>query len=206
MEEQVLEKAFCNEIPQNRSNILPNYLTIDFDATAESVILKFTNYGLDAIDSIKATVKIGNVSKSIVVLNAAPGTTRRTVYINMKKCYEKISVYTVAKDGGDAIGTSTTNGSRKIPSNLLDMWHKGSFSSPSDSLNYHFRKHGDTLGIANIVSYVRSADAFRRNLKGAKKSKVSGGTMNVYRWKKNKKYIDICGSSKTGKIISYGRS
>ena len=27
MEEQVLEKAFCNEIPQNRSNILPNYLT-----------------------------------------------------------------------------------------------------------------------------------------------------------------------------------
>lgn len=43
------------------------------------------------------------------------------------------------------------------------------------------------------------------NLSGAKSSKVNGSTPNVTRWKKNGKYIDICGSKNIGKIISYGR-
>ena len=45
--------------------------------------------------------------KSVTVLKAKPGTTQKTVNINMKKCHEDISVYTVAADGGDSIGSST---------------------------------------------------------------------------------------------------
>ena len=116
-----------------------------------------------------------------------------------------MSVYTVAADGGDSIGSSTTNGSRDIPSDLLNMWHRGSFSSASASLNYHFGKHGSGVGTSNIVSYAQSAKNFKSNLSGAKSSKVNGSTPNVTRWKKNGKYIDICGSKNIGKIISYDR-
>ena len=124
---------------------------------------------------------------------------------NCKYQHEDISVYTVAADGGDSIGSSTTNGSRDIPSDLLNMWHRGSFSSASASLNYHFGKHGSGVGTSNIVSYAQSAKNFKSNLSGAKSSKVNGSTPNVTRWKKNGKYIDICGSKNIGKIISYDR-
>lgn len=107
---------------------------------------------MDSIDTIKATVTIRNVKKKVTVLKAKPGTTQKTVNINMKKCHEDISVYTVAADGGDSIGSSTTKGSRDIPSDLLNMWHRGSFSSASASLNYHFGKHGSGVGTSNIVS------------------------------------------------------
>ncbi len=72
-------------------------------------------------------------------------------------------------------------------------------------LNYHFGKHGSGVGTSNIVSYAQSAKNFKSNLSGAKSSKVNGSTPNVTRWKKNGKYIDICGSKNIGKIISYGR-
>ena len=114
--------------------------------------------------------------KSVTVLKAKPGTTQKTVNINMKKCHEDISV-----------------------------WNRGSFSSASASLNYHFGKHGSGVGTSNIVSYAQSAKNFKNNLSGAKSSKVNGSTPNVTRWKKNGKYNDIYGSKNAGKIISYGR-
>jgi hypothetical protein len=40
---------------------------------------------LDSIDTIKATVTIRNVKKKVTVLKAKPGTTQKTVNINMKK-------------------------------------------------------------------------------------------------------------------------
>ena len=204
-ENVIIGRAEVSDVPEARANLLPNRLLIDFDATETSIILKFKNIGVDSIDTITATVTIGSTKKSITVLKAKPGTTQKIVNINMKKCHEDISVYTVAADGGDSIGSSTTNGSRDIPSDLLNMWHRGSFSSASASLNYHFGKHGSGVGTSNIVSYAQSAKNFKSNLSGAKSSKVNGSTPNVTRWKKNGKYIDICGSKNIGKIISYDR-
>ena len=188
-----------------RDNLLPNWLIIDFDATATSINIKFTNIALDSIDSVSAIVTVGNVSKSILPFRAGIGTTEKTVNIDMKRCHETIKVYTTAKDGGDDIGTSTTTGSRDMPSILLDLWHQGSFPSVSDSLNYHFEEHASSMGISNIVSYVNSAQGFRGNLKGATTSIVTGPTPNVTRYKKNGRYIDIQGSKNVGKIVSYGK-
>ena len=204
-ENVIIGRAEVSDVPEARANLLPNRLLIDFDATETSIILKFKNIGVDSIDTITATVTIGSTKKSITVLKAKPGTTQKIVNINMKKCHEDISVYTVAADGGDSIGSSTTKGSRDIPSDLLNMWHRGSFSSASASLNYHFGKHGSGVGTSNIVSYAQSARNFKSNLSGAKSSKVNGSTPNVTRWKKNGKYIDICGNKNLGKTISYGR-
>lgn len=167
-----------------RDNLLPNWLIIDFDATAKSINVKFTNIALDSIDSVSAIVTVGNVSKSILPFKAGIGTIEKTVNIDMKKCHETIKVYTTAVDGGDDIGTSTTTGSRDIPSRLLDLWHQGSFPRVQDSLNYHFKEHASDIGISNIVSYVNSAQGFRGNLTGARTSIVTGPTPNVTRYKK----------------------
>lgn len=168
----------ANEI-STRANLLPNWLLIDFDATATSITVKFNNIALDSIDSVTAIVTIGNTSKTIPAFKATIGLTQKTVNIDMKKCHETIKVYITAIDGGDDIGSSITTGSRDIPSTLLNLWHQGSFPSASECLNYHFKKHASDIGISNIVSYVQSAQGFRSNLNGATTSTVSGVTPDV---------------------------
>lgn len=36
-------------------------------------------------------------------------------------------------------------------------WNKGSFDSPENSLNYHYRKHGDEVGATSRDQYLRKA-------------------------------------------------
>jgi len=103
-------------------------------------------------------------------------------------------------------GKGSSPGHREIPSNLSSSWHRGSFSTVYDSINYHFNKHKAGVGSTNICAYVRSAQGFKSNLSGAKTSPVTGSTPNVTRYKKNGKFIDICGTQNTGTIISYGKS
>jgi RHS repeat-associated protein len=80
-------------------------------------------------------------------------------------------------------------------------WAQGSYKSPEASLEYHFDRHGDEVGAADIDSYLRKAEGFAQNLKGATKSRVDGATPGVTRYKKNGKYIDL---DADGKIISFG--
>ena len=195
-----------NFVRVKRSNTLPNWLIIDYDATATSIILKFTNVGVDSIDSVIGKVEIGSSIRKFSLSNVKPGMSTHTVYINMTKCHEDIKVYTVAMDGGDSLGTSETPGERNIPNNLLNLWARGSFLTNEACLEYHFMIHSGELGISNIVSYVNSAQSFRSNLRGASSSHVSGKLKNVTRWKKNGKYVDISGSKNTGLLVSYGRS
>lgn len=80
-------------------------------------------------------------------------------------------------------------------------WHKGSFSSPEESLIKHFKKHGAEVGATNVEQYLRKAESFANNLRGATKKPISGATSGVIRYYKNGKYIDIV----DGKIISFGK-
>ncbi len=85
---------------------------------------------------------------------------------------------------------------------INEVWHPGSFNSPEDSIFKHFEKHGKEVGAADIEQYLRKAQAFSDNLKGATTSKISGSTENVTRYYKNGKYID---KTLDGKIISFGK-
>ncbi|MBE6111803.1 MAG: hypothetical protein E7195_02130 [Peptococcaceae bacterium] len=82
-----------------------------------------------------------------------------------------------------------------------NVWSNGTFDSVDESLIYHFKTHGAQVGAADIDQYVRKADAFKQNLKGAKKSYPSEGTAGAVRYTKNGKYI-ILGPD--GKILSFG--
>lgn len=88
-----------------------------------------------------------------------------------------------------------------VPSIRTGKWGKGSFDSASGSLTEHFAKHGAEVGAKDIDQYLRKAEAFAQNLRGATKSAVDGATPGVTRYKKLGKYIDL---DRDGNIISFG--
>ena len=83
----------------------------------------------------------------------------------------------------------------------VGSWNKGSFDSVQDSLARHFEKHGVEVGASNVEQYLRKAEHFKINLKGASKRRVSGLVDNVVRYSKNGRYIDL---APDGTIISFG--
>jgi hypothetical protein len=179
---------------------------MDFSATKNAVIITASVIGVGEV-SISGSVTINGTSKtfSFKVISIGIGFGSKSVTFNMLKCSENISV------SGKANGKKySLSGSRNIPASLKDKWGAGSFPAKAASINYHFDKHHSELSIADIVSYVESADSFRKNLSGATGSTlVNGETPDVYRWRKSGKYIDVKdGSTKskatTGLIISYG--
>ena len=86
--------------------------------------------------------------------------------------------------------------------NNAGKWNKGSFDDAADSLEYHFKKHGNELGAKDVDQYLRKAEEFAKDLKGATKKQIGGSTSDITRYYKNGKYIDIA-SDKT--IISFGK-
>lgn len=83
----------------------------------------------------------------------------------------------------------------------LSKWNKGSYDSAGQSAIEHFKKHGKSVGAENVSQYIRKAEGFAQNLRGATKSRVDGKVEGVIRYKKNGKYIDI---APDGTIISFG--
>ncbi|QHH96412.1 polymorphic toxin-type HINT domain-containing protein [Acinetobacter dispersus] len=81
------------------------------------------------------------------------------------------------------------------------MWNAGSFESATASLEAHFKKHGKEVGASDVDSYMRKAQGFSNNLKGADVRNVEGRVEGVKRYIKNGKYIDIAPDNT---IISFG--
>ena len=85
---------------------------------------------------------------------------------------------------------------------LKEKWGEGSFDNVDDSIEYHYKKHGEEVGASNVRQYLRKAKEFARNLKGARKvGNVNGTTSGVIRYVKNGRYIDL---APNGDIVSFG--
>ncbi|GGH61419.1 hypothetical protein GCM10008014_36840 [Paenibacillus silvae] len=86
----------------------------------------------------------------------------------------------------------------------LTKWNKGSFHKVEDSAEYHFKKHGASVGAETLEQYIRKAEEFARTAKkGSTKSTVSGAVEGTIRYKKNGKYVDI---APDGTIVSFGKT
>ena len=77
------------------------------------------------------------------------------------------------------------------------------FDSIEESVARHYYKHAYEVGASSVEQYIRKAEGFKINLKGATKSYVNGAVDGVIRYKKNGKYIDL---APDGTIISFGAS
>ena len=74
----------------------------------------------------------------------------------------------------------------------------GTFEKVGASIAYHFGKHGGEVGASSVWQYLRKAEGFAKNLKGASRTALENGAT---RYEKNGKYV-ILDESK--KILSYG--
>ncbi|CUH94301.1 hypothetical protein P22_0367 [Propionispora sp. 2/2-37] len=81
-------------------------------------------------------------------------------------------------------------------------WNQGSFGSTQDSVAYHYNTHGAEVGAENVEQYIRKAEAFKQNLRGAKTFPVDGAVAGVTRYVKNGRYIDLASD---GTIVSFGK-
>jgi RHS repeat-associated protein len=99
----------------------------------------------------------------------------------------------IAPMGGRFLGTTYTEAKT-----LVGSWGKGTFRTLSDTIAYHFEKHGSEVGAENVLQYLRKAFEFSRNLKGATKRFLEEGAI---RYEKNGRYII---KDAEGNILSYG--
>lgn len=82
-------------------------------------------------------------------------------------------------------------------------WNKGSSKTEEEALLKHYRKHGREVGATSPQQYLRKAEEFAKNLRGARKAyNIPGYTEGVTRYYKNGKYIDL---APDGSIISFGK-
>lgn len=176
------------------------------------------NIGIDTVDKFAGTVAIsGGESKSFSAVNLKPLTTRQiTVNINMKKCYENITVSYYATDGGKDFGSGSSPGHREIPSNLSSLWGQGSSASVYAAIEYHFGKNGREVAASDIVTYATKAKTYRdqvisdlaiysnATLSTIYKITVSTNPTPGHKYKHltNNQYIILSDSGR--KILSYG--
>src|SRR5262249_49137114 len=110
-------------------------------------------------------------------------------------CEVMMGMAFVHSPGGGRIGMTEAK-------SLVGAWSKGGFTTVADSLRYHNAEHGAEVGAKNVWQYMRKAQGFKQNLKGATKSSVEGSTPGVTRYVKKGMYIDL---DSNGKIISFGK-
>lgn len=89
-------------------------------------------------------------------------------------------------------------------------WNKGSFDTLNDSLKWHYNKHGAEVGANSMEQYLRKAEDFSRNLRGAQRYNIDGEVGGVTRYVKNGKYIDVqihmIFKIKMGRLYSEGKN
>lgn len=81
---------------------------------------------------------------------------------------------------------------------LMSGWSQGSFRTVAASIRYHFGAHGAEVGTTQVWQYLRRADAFRRNLRGASRNYLEGGKT---RYTKKGRYVIL---DENSRIISWG--
>lgn len=53
---------------------------------------------------------------------------------------------------------------------LISQWSKGTLPTVAKSIKYYFVRHGKEVSAADVWQYLRKAEAFERNLRGARTS------------------------------------
>lgn len=117
---------------------------------------------------------------------------------------------------GAAVGVATgalVGGAKKAITKVANVkkmkcsFSKGSFSSSSESLNYHFKKHGAKVGAKSAKQYMNKAYEIGKKVveQGISPTKqVTGATPNVFRYNIDQYYIDMIVDGINIIVVSFG--
>src|SRR5258708_2450205 len=81
---------------------------------------------------------------------------------------------------------------------LVAQWSKGTFPTVAESIKYHFMRHGKEVSANSVWQYLRKANAFTRNPRGAKVYILEN---DASRYVKKGYYVI---KDRAGKILSFG--
>ncbi len=81
---------------------------------------------------------------------------------------------------------------------FVAQWSKGTFPTVAESIKYHFMRHGKEISANTVWQYLRKADAYTQNLRGAKVYILEN---DASRYVKKGYYVI---KDQAGKILSFG--
>jgi RHS repeat-associated protein len=176
--EDAIEASRNNYVPQPLAPSMPGIPTMPEIAKSEvEAMAKETNLIAGAVSLIDPT-GIGSATRS-----ALSGDVKGTVMA--------MAVLGVPSGSAGKIALSEAK-------QLIGRWSQGTFEKIGASIAYHFEKHGAEVGAESVWQYLRKAEGFAGNLKGASKTVLEDGAT---RYTKNGRYIIF---DENTKILSYG--
>lgn len=176
--EPAIEASRNNGEPQPPTPSVPGIPTMHQMAKSEvETMAKGTNLIADAVSLIDPT-GIGSATRS-----ALSGDVKGTV----------MAMAVLGVPGGSEGKIALSEAKQ-----LVGGWSAGTFEKIGASIAYHLEKHGAEVGAGSVWQYLRKAEGFAKNLKGAATTTLEDGAT---RYTKNGKYV-ILDESK--KILSYG--
>lgn len=160
----------------------------------------------------KAGEQISIEDVATVALNAATCVAAGTGMVkeakNLGKMMKEDNVVGQLKESVGRFGSGSKQSLRsesgtelRISDRSKEICCQGTFDSVEASLDYHFTEYRKEVGAVDIDQYVRKVESFSQNLRGARKSYPTEGTLGAIRYTKSGKYI-IIGPDK--KILSFG--
>lgn len=189
-------------------NAIPIKITANSNGTGCKVYVG--NVGIDSLDLVTVTVKATGHKAKTQTAKVIP-VAGKTFSFNLPMIKAN-TVYDVTVKIKDGNKTKTKIGQAKLQyteSKLSGVWHKGTYSTRAESLNYHFNKHkGEVSGTSNMVGYVNKAISYRSELaKSTSNVRISTGKGKIpskkYKHLKDGRFIILTNSGR--EILSFGR-
>lgn len=130
---------------------VPNLISLDSRPRADGtgIDVHVGNLGVDGLDSVKVTVSATGHTKSQIQTSYVP-IAGKTFHFDLPMivCDTTYRINAIVVDGS---GTQTFNRTAKISYSEEKLsqigWGRGTFSSRQRSVNYHFDKHHNNIGV-----------------------------------------------------------
>lgn len=188
------------------------------------VVITITNHRKDKV-GLRVTVSVGKRNAQGYAEVDPNETKELKIEFPQRKAKETLvleyRVGTVSGNRGEDISETLfedrSEKKREISEEFADAWNKGTFETVYESIDYHFKKHGEEVDAKNIVDYLEKSVAFRNQILADRNKmkqselekiytvKESRGKLpaHKYKHKENKRYAII--TDEDGKILSFGK-
>lgn len=190
---------------------VPNGIKIDVKAYYNKIVVHVGNLGVDSIDSVTVSGTATDYGELSAQTSSVPPIVGKdfTWNVPQTKCHMEYDVSISITDGS---GNDFKTGHAELDytnEKLATLgWGAGSFSSRTDSLDYHFGKHHSEVGVNNMYDYLIAADDCRQDALGNPSNYTitenSGATAaHKYKNKTDKRFIILADSNH--EILSFGK-
>lgn len=190
---------------------VPNGIPITVNPYYNKLVVHVGNIGVDTLDSVTVSGTATDYGSLAAKTYPVPPIVGKDFiwYVPQTKCHMEYDVTIKIVDGS---GTDTKTGHAELDytNEKLEAlgWGAGSFSSRTDSLDYHFGKHHSEVGTSNMYDYLIAADNCRTDAINNPSNyiiTVSGGATAAHKYKNKTDQRFIILADSNNDILSFGK-